>query len=90
MRHNGVVIDTTPGLIHLPVLTVQIKSTASATGAKPQVVLTHDNITVPSITARMIIALVYHPSEWNTTDTVTPTGKFIEAASLLISHSMST
>ena len=38
----------------------------------------------------MITAFVDHPSEWHRTGTVTPVGKFTEAASLLLSHSIST
>ena len=36
------------------------------------------------------MAFFDHPSEWNTTRTVTPLEKFTEKASLLISHSVST
>ena len=42
------------------------------------------------MTTKTITAFVDHPSEWHTTGTVTPVGKFTEAASLLISHSIST
>ena len=42
------------------------------------------------MTTKTITAFVDHPSEWHTIGTVTPVGKFIEAASLLISHSIST
>ena len=90
MRHNSVVIDTTHGLIHFPNLTMQLKSSANERIAKPQVVLTHDSITLPPRTTKTITAFVDHSSEWITTGTVTPVGKFTDAASLLISHSMST
>ena len=42
------------------------------------------------MTTKTITAFVDHPSEWHTTGTVTPVGKFTEAASLLISHSILT
>ena len=90
MKHNSVVIDTTHGLIHFPHLTMQVKSATSQTTAKPQPVLIHDSITIPQMTTKTITAFVDHPSEWNTTGTVTPVEKFTEAASLIISHSMST
>ena len=90
MKHNGVVIDTTHGLIHFPHLTMQFKSASSQASAKPQPVLIHDSITIPQMTAKTITAFVDHSSEWNTTGTVTPVEKFTEAASLIISHSMST
>ena len=90
MKHNSVVIDTTHGLIHFPHLTRQVKSALSQTSARPQLVLIHDNITIPQMTTKTITAFVDHPSEWNTTGTVTPVEKFTEAASLIISHSMST
>ena len=90
MRQNIVVIDTTHCLVHFPHLTTQIKRAASETNSKLQVVLTHDSIIVPPITTSTITALVDHPPEWNTRGTVTPFGKFTEAASLLISHSIST
>ena len=90
MRHNSVVIDTTHGLIHFPHLTMQVKSASSGTSAKSQVVLIHDNTTVPPGTTKTITAFVGQLSEWNTTGTVTPVEKFTEAASPIISHSNST
>ena len=90
MRHNSVVIDTTYGLIHFPHLTMQVKSALSQKSAKPQAVLIHDSITIPQMTTKTVTAFVDHLSEWNTTGTVTPVEKFTEAASLIISHSMST
>ena len=90
MKHNSVVIDTTHGLIHFPHLTMQVKSALSQASAKPQPVLIYDSITIQQMTTKTITAYVDHSSEWNTTGTVTPVGKFTEAASLIISHSMST
>ena len=90
MKHNSVVIYTTHGLIHFPHLTMQVKSASSRGSAKPQPVFIHDSITRPQMTTKTITAFVDHSSEWNTTGTVTPVEKFIEAASLIISHSMST
>ena len=90
MRHNSVVIDTTHGLIHFPHLTMQVKNALSQTSAKPQTVLIHDSITIPQMTTKTIAAFVDNVSEWNTTGTVTPVEKLTEAASLIISHSMST
>ena len=58
--------------------------------AKPQAALTDDALTIPSKTTKTITAFVDYPSEWNTTSTMTPSEKFTETASLLISHSMST
>ena len=89
MKHNSVVIDTTHGLMHFPHLTMEVKSALSQTSAKPQPVLIHDNITIPQMT-KTITAFVDDVSERNTTGTVTPKEKFAEAASLIISHSMST
>ena len=90
MKHNSVVIDTTHGLIHFPHLTMQFKSASSQASAKPQLVLIHNSITIPQMTTKTITAFVDHSSEWNTTGTVTPVDNFTEAASLIISHSMST
>ena len=90
MRHNSVVNDTTHGLIHLRNLTMQAKNAAIETSAKPQPVLIQDNTTVPPMTTETMAAFVDHPSEWHTTGTVTPVAKFTKAASLLISHSIST
>ena len=90
MTHNSVVIDTTHGLIHLPHLTMQVKSALTQTSAKRQAVLIHDGIPIPQQTTKTITAFVDHVSEWNTTGTVTPVEKFTETASLIISHSMST
>ena len=55
-----------------------------------QAVLTEDALTIPPRTTKTIRASCDHPSERNTTFTVTPLEKFTETASLLISHSMST
>ena len=90
MRHNSVVIDPTHGLIHFPHLTMQAENAAIETSAKPQLVPIQDNTTVPPMTTKTIIAFVDHLSEWHTTGTVKPVGKFTEAASLLLSHSIST
>ena len=90
MKHNSVVIDTTHGLIHFPHLAMQVKSASSQASAKPQLVLIHDSITIPQMTTKTITAFVDHSSERNTTGTVTPVEKLSEAASLIISHSMST
>ena len=90
MRHNSVVIDTTHGLFQFPYLTMQVKSTLSQKSTKSQDVLIHDSITIPQKTTKTITAFVDHLSEWNTTGTVTPVEKLTEAASLIISHSMST
>ena len=90
MRHNGVVIVTTHGLIHFPHLTMQVKSVLTQTSAKPQAVLIHDSITIPQQTTKTVTAFVDYVSEWNTTGTVTPVEKFTETASLIISHLMST
>ena len=42
------------------------------------------------MTTKTITAFVDHPSEWHTTVTVAPVGELTEAASLLISQSIST
>ena len=90
MRHISVVIDTTHGLIRFPHLTMQVKKASSQASVKPQAVLIHDSKTIPQMTTKTITAFVDHISEWNTTGTVTPVEKFTEAASLIMSHSMST
>ena len=90
MRHNSVVIDTTHGLIKFPLLRMQAKNAASETSAKPQPVLIADNTTVPPMKTKPITAFVDHPWEWHTTGFLTIRGKFKEAASLLISDSIST
>ena len=69
---------------------MQAKNAKIEASAKPQPVLIQDNTTVPLMTTRNITAFVDHPSEWHTTGTVTPVGKFTQAASLLISQSIST
>ena len=90
LRNNSVVIDTTHGLIHFLHLKMQVKTASSETTAKPQPVITDDALAIPPRTTKTIPAFVDHPSEWNTTGTVTPLEKFAETASLLISHSTST
>ena len=90
MKHNNVVIDTANGLIHFPHLTMQVKSALKQKSAKPQAVFIPDSILIPQMITKTFTAFVDHLSEWNTTATVTPKEKFTEAASLIISHSMST
>ena len=90
MRNNSLVIDTTHGLIHFPHLRMEVKRTSSETTTKPQPVITDEALTIPPTTTKTITAFIDHPSQWNTTGTVTPLEKFTETASLLISHSMST
>ena len=90
MRNNSVVIDTTHVLMHFPELTMQVKTASSEATAKPQPVITDDALTRPPTTTKTITAFVDHPSEWNTTGTVTPLEKFTETASLPIYHSLST
>ena len=90
LRNNSVVIDTTHGLIHLPHLTMQVKTASSETTTKPKPVITDEALTIPPTTRKTITTFIDHPSKWNTTGTVTPLEKFTETASLLISHSMST
>ena len=89
MRHKSVVKDTTHGLILFPFLVMQVKSASSGSSAKPQTVLIHCNITVPPLTTKTITALVDESLEWNTTGTVSQ-WKNSEAASLIITHSIST
>ena len=90
MRINGIVFDTTHGLVYFPHLTMQVKTASSEATAKPQPVITNDALTIPPTTTKTITAFIDHLSKWNTTGTVTPLDKFTETASLLISHSMST
>ena len=90
MRHNSVVIDTTHGFIHILRLKMQAKNAAIETSAKAQLIHFQDNTTVPPTWTKTITAFVDHPSDWHTTDTVTPVWKFTEAASLLVSYSIST
>ena len=90
MRNNSVVSDTPHGLTHSRHLTMQVKTASSDTITKHQQVITDDALTIPPTTTKMITAFVNHPSKWNTAGTVTTLEKFMETASLMISHSMST
>ena len=90
MRHNSLVIDTTHALIPFRHLTMQATNAAIEGNDKPQLVFIQENKTVPLMTTKTIIAFVGHPSEWNTTGTLTPEGKFTDAASLQKSPSIST
>ena len=84
------VIDTTHGPIHFPHPIMRAKNVATETSANSQHLLIQNNTTVPPMTTKTITVLVDHPLEWHTTSTVTPVGKFTEAASLLLCHSIST
>ena len=89
-EENNVVIDTTHGLIQFPHLRRQAKNAAIETSAKPRLFLIQDNTKVPTMTTKTITALFDHPSEWHTTGTVRPVGKFTEEASQQKSLSLST
>ena len=88
MKQNGVVIDTTHGLFHLPHLKMEVKSAARETSAKPQSHPIGDTLTIPPMTVKLITAPVDHPSEWDTARIVNPQENFIETSNLLISYSM--
>ena len=90
MRHNSVVMDTTHSLILFPHLTKQVRSGAIKIGSKPQSVLNDDTLKIPPSTTKIVKPFVDHPSELNTTGTVTRFDTFNGTASLLISHSLST
>ena len=90
MRNNSVVIDTTRGLIQFPHLTMQVKTASSETTTKPQPVILDEALTIPPTMTKTITVFIDRPKKWNTTGTVTPLDRFMETASLLISHSMST
>ena len=87
---NSVVIDTAHGLINFPHFPMQFKTASSESNPKNQPVTTDDTLVIPLRTTKTVKDFVDHPSEWNTTGTVTPPEKFAETASLLISHSLST
>ena len=76
MRYNSVVNDTTHGLHLFPHSTKRVKSTASEKSGKSiHVVFIDDALTKPPMTMKTIRAFFDHPSEWNTTGTVTPLKK---------------
>ena len=89
LKRDSIVLDTTHGLIHFPHLTMLVNTTTELS-AKPQTVLADDPLTIPTRLTKTVTAFVDHPSEWNTTATVTPVGKVAETVGLLVSHSMST
>ena len=90
LGHNRVVVGSTYGLIHFTYLKMQVKSANSEKITKPQPILKDDKLTIPLMTTKTKNVFVDHPSEWETTGSVTPFERFIGTASLLISHSMST
>ena len=90
MKDNSVANDTIHGLIHFTYLKMQVETASSETTAKPQPVITDDDLTIPPTTTKTITVFADLPSQWNTTGTVTSLEKFTETACLLISHSRST
>ena len=72
MRHNSVVVDTTNGLIIFPHFTIHVKNTNIKKIETLQFVLSNDNLISPPMTTEAIITSVDHPSERETTGTVTP------------------
>ena len=76
VRNNSVVIDTTHGLIHFLHVTMRVKTTSGERTPKSQPVITDHALTIPPRTSKIITAFDDHPSERNTTGTVTPLEKF--------------
>ena len=60
MGHYSLVIDTTDGFVHFLHLTIQAKSAAIETNAKPQPVLIQDSLTVLPMTTKTITGFVDH------------------------------
>ena len=75
MRITSVVIATTHGPTHIPHLTVRNKTTSEVSAKPQQAILTDDTLSIPPRTTKTITTFVDHPSNWNTTDTVTPLAK---------------
>ena len=90
LTKNMLVIHTTYGLIHFPHLRMKVKTASSKTTPNSQLVFNDDALMIPPTTTNTITTFVKHPSERKTTGIVTLLEKFLETASLLISHSMST
>ena len=61
MRDDSVIIDTTHSFVHFPQVTVQFKHATLDKSAKPQSVLSNDNLTSLPMTTETINAFVYHP-----------------------------
>ena len=68
---------------------MQAKNAVSEASAKIQPLSTRNNTTIPPMTTKGITAFADHPSEWHTKGTVTPVEKLSEAASPLISRTIS-
>ena len=68
---------------------MRVKTTSEMI-AKPQAVLFDYALTIPPRTTKTITAFIDHPSECNTTGTLTTLEKFTKTVSLLIAQSMST
>ena len=77
-------------LFVLPHLTMQVRSVLGEISVKLQGFLIDEALTLPPMTTKAITPFVDHPSQWNTSGSVTSSENFRETASLLISHSMST
>ena len=77
-RNNSVVIDTTHGLIHLPHLTMQVKTASNETIAQLQPVITEDAIMITPSTTKTNTAFVDHLSKCNTKRNVTPLQKITQ------------
>ena len=58
MSLSNVMNDTTHGPIHFPNLTVQVKTAASKTSAKPELVLTDNTLTLPPGALKTITAFL--------------------------------
>ena len=62
----------------------------SEKSAKPQYVITDENLLVPPMKLKTIKDFADHPSKWKTTDTVTTVDIFIKPENSLVSYSIST
>ena len=63
---------------------MQVESANCEICAKAQAVQKDDNLAIFLLKTKLITAFVVHPSDWNTTGTVTPLHKLTEITSSLI------
>ena len=82
------VFDNKHDLVDFPHLTKQIKSATSKRNAKPQSLFPDGSPTKTTKTTKTVTAFVDHPLKWHTTVSVTPTDKFTQTVSVLVSHSV--
>ena len=87
MGHSSVFIDNTHCLVDFPHLTMQVEIMQAK---QPHLFPNFNNLIMLPVITKTMTVFTDHPSECNTTGSVTPIDNFTRPASLLVPYAIST